>query len=791
MIRFISLLLLFCFQLSVYAQNAESLDFSVVKEKIAQVNSYVANSGDEKNRMIEFQVRFSNFMTRFAAEDIGNNELQKIRRDLTAIDKEIEEIQGTLQLNLESLGELESALRVNLDSFAQLKKSVGRSKTRAIQTKKKKIKSYLKRISTTKKTATKYLNVVKSFLNNTQEWKKYLSTQAQKGLSKKIKRWEVAELISNPGMIGEIIKKDYSQIAEDNRTERYATFLKTNSVKVFLRLFLSVVLFVFFIKVSKVVEMKVSIDNLREEKSHLLNDVVNLFFSHKVLFSFSAFYLLTHQELGVLAYKQLPSGLNFIFVCFLALFFWHYFYTLIVIPRVNEVNREYETNFVFRKYPLIFYIIFKVFSSSFGIENVLLDSISNFLLLFISYKFFWLSYKFKVRSVEGEERFYALFTRSSKFLVMFFSSILFVSCLLNFFGSFTLGNAIQSVVFSNLVIFIVVWFLYQIFMINLDNFITKVDQGNLRFRKRVVDILVFIRNYSNILLLAGFSYFVLDSWFQKLFVFKEFSKISLLQMGEYSLSVVQPFYIVWFVFCIRLSHLVLLWAVDSYLLRKFKISRRHSANIYSITRYIYFVIYFLVISALLGVTYKNLLIFASALGVGIGFGLQNIVNNFLSGIILLFEQPIRVGDLIDIEGDLCQVKHLGIRSTIVQTLDNSSVIIPNSELLSNRVTNWTLNDTEVAIKCQVGVAYGTDTKLMTTLLHEVATKNRHVLSFPEPQVWFDEFGDSSLNFTLKVWIDRPMQKFVIKSDLMHAMNEKIGEHKITIPFPQRDVHLIV
>ena len=204
-----------------------------------------------------------------------------------------------------------------------------------------------------------------------------------------------------------------------------------------------------------------------------------------------------------------------------------------------------------------------------------------------------------------------------------------------------------------------------------------------------------------------------------------------------------------------------------------------------------FLIYFLALSTIVGVTYKNLLIFESALGVGIGFGLQNIVNNFLSGIILLFERPIRVGDMIDVDGKLCHVKHLGIRSTVVQTLDNSSVIIPNSDLLSNKVVNWTLNDSDVALKCEVGVAYGTDTQKVSDLLLSSVQASNKVLKFPEPQVWFEEFGDSSLNFVLKVWIDLPEQKYLIKTDLMHEINRLFTENDIKIPFPQRDVNLVV
>ena len=130
---------------------------------------------------------------------------------------------------------------------------------------------------------------------------------------------------------------------------------------------------------------------------------------------------------------------------------------------------------------------------------------------------------------------------------------------------------------------------------------------------------------------------------------------------------------------------------------------------------------------ILGFTYKNIVIFASALGVGIGFGLQNIVNNFISGIILLFERPIRLGDIIEINGTFCQVSHIGIRSTIVESIDNSSIVIPNSEILSNKLTNWTLNNNVIALNCDFGVAYGTDTELVTEKMNRLMGEMPEVL----------------------------------------------------------------
>ena len=137
-----------------------------------------------------------------------------------------------------------------------------------------------------------------------------------------------------------------------------------------------------------------------------------------------------------------------------------------------------------------------------------------------------------------------------------------------------------------------------------------------------------------------------------------------------------------------------------------------------------------------------------ALGIGIGFGLQNIFNNFLSGIILLFERPIQVGDEIELNGVWATVKKINVRSTIVQTYDNASVIIPNSDLISTQVTNWSFKDRRLRRNIDVGVAYGSDVELVRKTLLEVAEKTNRVLKIPKPDVIFKDFGDSALIFQI-------------------------------------------
>ena len=201
-----------------------------------------------------------------------------------------------------------------------------------------------------------------------------------------------------------------------------------------------------------------------------------------------------------------------------------------------------------------------------------------------------------------------------------------------------------------------------------------------------------------------------------------------------------------------------------------------------------------VVTALIvaGVDFTGLAILFSALSVGIGFGLQNVVNNFVSGLILLFERPIKSGDWVSVGSTEGHVKKIRIRSTLIQTLDRADVIVPNSELISAQVTNWMLRDKIGRVKVAIGVAYGSDTALVKKLLLEVAQTHEDVLNAPgehKPTVTFQDFGASSLDFSLRVFIPDIERRFIVASDLRFAIDAIFRENNIEIPFPQRDLHL--
>ncbi len=211
----------------------------------------------------------------------------------------------------------------------------------------------------------------------------------------------------------------------------------------------------------------------------------------------------------------------------------------------------------------------------------------------------------------------------------------------------------------------------------------------------------------------------------------------------------------------------------------------------SITRLVHYavmVVGFLVLLRVLGVQLNKLAILGGALGVGIGFGLQAIVNNFAGGLILLFERPLKVGDMIQVGNDMGEVKKLGLRATVVRTFDNADIVIPNSDLITGQVTNWTLADRHIRVKVPVGVAYGTDIAKVLEILQGCAENNPMVLNQPKARALFLAFGDSSLDFELRVWIAEFTDRRLVLSELNQDIESEFSSAGIEIPFPQTDVH---
>ena len=229
--------------------------------------------------------------------------------------------------------------------------------------------------------------------------------------------------------------------------------------------------------------------------------------------------------------------------------------------------------------------------------------------------------------------------------------------------------------------------------------------------------------------------------------------------------------------------------LEDELLPRFRLSPGLPFAISTMARYVIAVAGLVLSLLALGVDLSKVSILAGALGVGVGFGLQNIFNNFISGIILLFERPVHVNDVIEIGGLRGAITRIGIRSSTVKTSHGAEVIVPNADLISKEVINWTLSDRRRRVEIVIGVAYGTPVERMLSLLLEVAGQCGDVLHDPEPAAMFTGFGESSLDFMLHAWIERYEDSLRVGSDLRTAICQRLEQEGIDIPFPQRDVHL--
>jgi small-conductance mechanosensitive channel len=232
------------------------------------------------------------------------------------------------------------------------------------------------------------------------------------------------------------------------------------------------------------------------------------------------------------------------------------------------------------------------------------------------------------------------------------------------------------------------------------------------------------------------------------------------------------------------------WLVNRVLIRtRLDLSAREAIG--TIFHYVVLLLGVLILVQSAGIDLTTLNVLAGALGVGVGFGLQSVASNFVSGLIILFERPVKLGDRIevgDIEGEVVQIR---ARATTVLTNDNVAIIIPNSKFITENVVNWTYNERSVRFRVTVGVAYGVDVRLVEKLLLEVAAVNPDVQKEPAPVVRFVEFGDSSLQFELRVWSSSLVhRRGKLLSSLNFGVYEKFREHNIQIPFPQRDLHVV-
>ncbi|HCM42691.1 MAG TPA: mechanosensitive ion channel protein MscS [Candidatus Omnitrophica bacterium] len=220
--------------------------------------------------------------------------------------------------------------------------------------------------------------------------------------------------------------------------------------------------------------------------------------------------------------------------------------------------------------------------------------------------------------------------------------------------------------------------------------------------------------------------------------------------------------------------------------------KMESGMIYALTRVVHYVM--LVCGAILatqciGINLGSFAVVFGFLSVGIGFGLQNVTSNFIAGLILLLERPINVGDMVSVEGHVGKVLQINIRTTVIETADRVSIIVPNSKFIEGHVINWSHGDPKVRVHCPVGVAYGSDIQKVTAILLRVAAEASDAIQDPAPEVAFLNFGESSLDLELLVWTGSPDKQKCLRSEVNYAIYEAFAKEGIEIPFPQRDLHL--
>jgi len=197
----------------------------------------------------------------------------------------------------------------------------------------------------------------------------------------------------------------------------------------------------------------------------------------------------------------------------------------------------------------------------------------------------------------------------------------------------------------------------------------------------------------------------------------------------------------------------------------------------------------LIAFTVIGIPLDQITIIISALSVGIGIGMQTLVNNLVSGLIIAFEKPINVGDIVEISGKIGRMKSIGVRSSMITSFDGADVVIPNGDLLSQHLTNWTFSDFKARKDIKVGIAYGTDLAKAEKLLTNLLSSKENVLKYPEPIIAFTNFGDSSIDISIMFWISNFMNGLTIKSEIIIAIDKMFKENGIEIPFPQQDVYI--
>ncbi len=270
---------------------------------------------------------------------------------------------------------------------------------------------------------------------------------------------------------------------------------------------------------------------------------------------------------------------------------------------------------------------------------------------------------------------------------------------------------------------------------------------------------------------------------------KNFLDFQIFKHNDFEVTV----YSVVLVFVVILATLIVLKIIRRFFkryIRKQEYERRSYWSVYLILRYVVWVIVIVVLLETSGIQVSVLLASITALLVGVGFGIQQLFSDIASGIVLLVERNLQINDIIQLEDETVgRVIHIGLRTSKLKTREDIILVVPNSKFVNDKIINWSQMDYNTRFSVEVGVAYGSDTRLVTKILLESADENKSISRLPKPFVRFNEFGDSSLVFRVYFWTMEPFWVENIKSELRYAIDDKFRQHGVQIPFPQRDVHI--
>ena len=297
------------------------------------------------------------------------------------------------------------------------------------------------------------------------------------------------------------------------------------------------------------------------------------------------------------------------------------------------------------------------------------------------------------------------------------------------------------------------------------------------------------------LLIAAIIALLVGSWIAPLLgdagmQLRRFLNAPLFELGKQPLTSLSLIKIALFIICLGLVARFSMGFLQKRLLIHTHLEKGQQYAIARVISYLIFAVGLVIGLESLGLDLSSLVVLGGAVGLGVGLGLQTVVSNFVAGLILLLEQPVRVGDRIEVGGVYGEVIALRGRSTWVRTNDNVIIIVPNSNFIEQNVTNWTANDRRVRINLKIGVSYDSDPEQVRSTLLRIASVNEDVLAEPPADVIFHDFGDSSLDFELRVWTEAKVNiPQVLKSDLYFVIFAEFRKLQIELPFPQHDLHL--